>query len=106
MKILLLLALLTVGSPAAQACNRSRVDFEALAASPSQLTPDAFAALTPEQRKSVCLTRAYIHQVVAEKGVIMKVMGYNRKYLSPSENEQIVAAGDALVERMMYGKKQ
>src|SRR5208282_5522428 len=89
MKILLLIALLAIGSTAAQACNPSRADFEALAASPAQLTSDAFAALAPEEQNRVCLTRSYIHEVVAQKGVITKVKGYNREYLSAAENDQI-----------------
>jgi hypothetical protein len=106
MKILLLAALAALISTAAQACTPSDSDFKALATSPSRLTPSEFSTLTPAQQESVCVTRAYIEQVDAQKGVINKIGAYSTKYLSPAENDRIVDAVNAHLERLIRARRQ
>src|SRR5260370_35240543 len=104
MKILLLAALAALISTAARAWTPSDGDFKALATSPSRLTGSEFSALTPAQQESVCVTRAYIKQVDAQKGVINKIGAYSTKYLSPAENDRIVDAVNAHLERLIRAR--
>ena len=105
MKVLLFAALALLISTAAQACTPSEGDFQALAASPSHLTPSGFSALAPVNQNSVCLTRAFIKQVDDQKGVITVVKGYAAEYLSPAELKRIQDASDDLVVKIMQQKK-
>jgi hypothetical protein len=89
---------------AAQTCAPQASDYQALALSPSQLTPAAFAALTPAQQKTVCSTRAFTKQVEAQKGVIDKMGVYSTKYLSPAENDRIVDASNDYLARLLKSK--
>lgn len=104
MKILFLAVVTVLISTAAQACTPSDDDFKALATSPSRLTASDFSTLTPAQQESVCITRAYIKQVDAKKGVINKIGAYSTKYLSPAENDRIVAATNAHLERLIRAR--
>jgi hypothetical protein len=79
-------------------------DFQALALAPSKLTKEAFAALTPAQQKMVCSTRAFVKQIDAQKGVMDKMKLYSTKYLSPAENDLVVAASDDYLARIMKAK--
>jgi hypothetical protein len=82
-----------------QSCTPSVSDFQALALSPSRLTPEEFAALTLAQQQSVCNTRAFGKQVDLQKGVITKSRKYSPKYLSPDENDRVSGAVDDLIGR-------
>jgi Sel1 repeat len=94
----------TLGSHAIEGCTPSDADFAALAASPSRLTPSAYAALAPAQQKSVCDTRAFLREVDAQKGVIDDMGRYSTKYLSPAENDRVVDAVNHHLARIMTSK--
>ncbi len=100
-RILFLAAAAVVSSTAAEACTPSTSDFDALAASPSHLTPGEFSALSPERQELVCSTRAFIKQIDAQKGVMNKIETYSMKYLSPAENDRIVQATNEHLFRLL-----
>ena len=101
MKFTLVTALAVMLSTMAQACTLSESDFKALNASPSHLTQSEFDALTPARQKAVCDTRTFIAHVDAHKGVITDIEPYSTKWLTSAENARIVAASNALVEKMI-----
>ena len=105
MKVLLLAALSVLISTAAQACTPTESDFQALAASPSQLTPSGFSALTPVYQNSVCNTRAFIKQVDDQKGVITDIKGYSSKYLTPAEKQRVEKATEDLTVKTLAAQK-
>jgi hypothetical protein len=104
MKTVILAALAVVTSTAAQACNLSDDDFKSLAASPSHLTASEFATLTAARQKAVCDSRAFIAYVDAQKGVINELGPYSTKWVSPVENDRIVAASNAYLERLIRAR--
>lgn len=105
MKVLLLAALSVLISTAAQACTPSESEFQALAESPSHLTPSGFSALTPVYQNSVCQTRAFIKRVDDQKGVITEIKGYSSKYLTPSEKLRVEKATEDLAVKTLSAQK-
>lgn len=105
MKILLLAALAVLISTAAQACTPSESDFQSLAASPSQLTPSGFSALTPVYQNAVCLTRAFIKQVDDQKGVLTDVKAYSARYLTAAEKLRLEKATEDLVVKTLAAQR-
>jgi hypothetical protein len=111
MNVLIILAslALTLTATQAQECVLSDTDVTSLAASPSHLTSDMFLALKPAGQKAVCTTRAAVKQLDAQNGVMIDstikiTMSYSAKYLSPSENDRIVGAGNDWFEKTMKSK--
>lgn len=105
MKVSLLAASVIMFSTACQACNLSDNDVKALAGSPSHLTRSEFNALTPARMKAVCDTRTFIAHVDAQKGVITDIEPYSTKWLTDAENARVVAATNALVEKMIRERR-
>lgn len=105
MKTLFLAALAVLISTAAQACTPSEGDFQALAESPSHLTPSGFSALTPVYQNAVCLTRAFINYVDAQKGVITEVKAYSARYLTPAEKLRVEKATEDLTVKTLAARK-
>ncbi len=85
-------------------CTLSGSDYPALALSPSQLTPEGFAALPPARQELVCSTRAFSKQVEMQGGFIDNMGKYSPKYLSPAENKLIVEASDDYLQRIFKSK--
>jgi len=104
MRILLLSAMAMIVSTAAQACTLSDGDIKSLAASPSHLTASEFATLTAARQKAVCDSRAFIAYVDTQKGVINELGPYSTKWVSPVENDRIVAASNAYLERLIRAR--
>lgn len=100
--------LIAMLSTAAQAdvCTLTDSDVASLAASPSQLTAQEFSALPPDKQTPVCETRAFLHQVDAQNGVIDNILGYNRKYLTPAESDRIVSASNGLLNRLLQRRRE
>src|SRR5579859_735045 len=98
MKLIVVAALAGMVSTTAQACTLSEGDFKALALSPSRIAPSEFPHLQANQQKSICDTRAFIAHIDAQNGVIKKIEPYSTKYLSPAENNRVVAASNAFLE--------
>jgi hypothetical protein len=105
MKVLLLAALAVLISTAAQACTPSESDFQSLAASPSHLTPSEFSALTPVYQNSVCVTRAFLNYVDAQKGVITEIKGYSARYLTPAEKLRVQTPTEDLAVKTLAGQR-
>lgn len=89
---------------APETCTPPDSDFQALALSPSKLSPEGFSALAPAQQKLVCGTRQFNKQIAAQKGIMDKMKRYSPKYLSPAENDRIVDAGDEYLARILKAK--
>ncbi len=106
MRVFLLAATMAMLSSAGQACTLTRNDLKGLALSPSHLAAPAFSTLAPAYQRSVCMTRAYLQTVDAQKGVIERIEPYSAKYQSPAEARRVSAAGDGLVERLIYKKNK
>lgn len=104
MKTLLLAAAMAMTATTSFACSASDLDFNALAGSPSQLTPAKFTAMTPAQKKSVCDTRAFIKKVDAQGGVINGIDNYSTKYLTSDENGRINDATTQYVNGLLAAK--
>jgi hypothetical protein len=104
MKFSLLVALAIIFSTAGQACSLSADDIEALAASPSHLTPSDFSAAPPQQQEMVCSTRAFIKKIDAQKGNMTEMEKYSTKYLTPAENHRMIAASDKYLDKIMRSK--
>ncbi len=104
MKVLLLAALAMMFSTAGHACDLSDSDFKALSASPSHLTRSEFSALETKQQEMVCDTRIFIKQIDAQNGVMTKMEKYSTKYLSPAENDRMVDASNAYLEKIFKSK--
>jgi hypothetical protein len=90
----------------AQVCTLTDGDVASLASSPSQLTAQEFSALPPEKQTPVCETRAFLHQVDAQNGVIDRILGYNAKYLTPAESARIVSAANDLLNRLLQRNRE
>jgi hypothetical protein len=104
MKVLLLAVIVALVSTAAQACAPSENDYKALAESPSHLTPAMFSALTPDQQNRVCETRAFMAKVDANNGVMTEMDDYSIKYLSPAENQRMIAASNIFTRALLKSK--
>jgi len=94
----------TLAGTQSETCTPTGSDYEALALSPSRLTPEGFLALEPARQKLVCSTRAFSKQVEMQGGFIDKMERYSPKYLGPSENSLIVAASDDYLQRLLKSK--
>src|SRR5438445_13875593 len=82
---------------AAVPCRLSDSDVQALALSPSHVTPASFLAFPSTGQKGVCNTRAAVKQLDLQKDVVtdatLKItMAYSAKYMSPAENDRMVDA--------------
>jgi hypothetical protein len=90
-----------IGAPQ---CALSGSDIQALAASPSQLTPKGFSALALDDQKSVCETRASIVKIDAHNGVMDAPDSYDSSYLSPAENHRMVVSTADFLHRILKSK--
>jgi hypothetical protein len=90
----------------AQVCTLTDGDVASLASSPSQLTAQEFSALPPEKQTPVCETRAFLHQVDAQNGVIDQILRYSRNYLTPAESARVVTASNGLLNRLLQRRRE